>query len=92
MLAIISSFGFALITLTYLASFVFKNATYAFNKIGMWYMIVGLALPLVMTLLLALITSASGSGSGSWIYTWMYVILVDPFWPLAHSLIYIIQY
>jgi hypothetical protein len=89
-LAIISSFGFALITLTYLASFVFKNATYAFNKIGMWYMIVGLALPLVMTLLLALIMIFSRSGN--WIYTWMYVLLVDPFWPLAHSLIYCIQY
>jgi len=89
-LAIISSFGFALITLTYLASFVFKNATYAFNKIGMWYMIFGLALPLVMTFILALILIISRSDN--WIYTWMYVLLVDPFWPFAHSLIYCIQY
>jgi len=86
--AIMSSFGFALITLTYLASFVFKNATYAFNKIGMWYMIVGLALPVVLTILLALIMLFNRSGD--WIFTWMYVLLIDPFWPFAHSLLYII--
>ncbi len=87
-LGIIASFGFALINLTYLASFVFKSATYAFNKIGMWYMIFGLALPLVMTLLLALVMLFSRSID--WIFTWMYILLVDPFWPLAQSLNYII--
>ena len=51
-LAVMSSFGFALITLTYLASFIFKDAIYAFNKIGIWYMIVGLTIPLVFTILL----------------------------------------
>jgi ABC-2 family transporter protein len=79
---IISSFGFALICLTYLASFVFKNPTYAFNKIGMWYLIFGLVLPAVMTLILALV-SLGISRDGNWIFTWMYVLLIDPFWPLA---------
>jgi hypothetical protein len=87
-LAIMSSFGFALITLTYLASFVFKQAVYAFDKIGMWYMIIGLALPMVLTLVLAL--ALAFSRSGDWIFTWMYVLLIDPFWPLAQGLIYVI--
>jgi hypothetical protein len=56
----------------------------------MWYMIVGLALPLVMTLLLALIFFFAYSIE--WFNVWMYILLIDPFWPLAQSLVYIINY
>ena len=90
-LGIISSFGFALICLTYLASFVFSNPIYAFNKIGMWYLIIGLVLPLVLTLIIALI-GLGFSDPVAWIYGWMYFLLIDPFWPLAQSLTYVIQY
>lgn len=50
-LAVMASFGFSIITLTYLVSFNFKQSVYAFNKIGMWYMIFGLVLPMVLTVL-----------------------------------------
>jgi hypothetical protein len=90
-LGIISSFGFALICLTYLASFVFSNPIYAFNKIGMWYLIIGLVLPMVLTLILALILIGL-TRSGDWIFVWMYILMIDPFWPLAQSLTYVIQY
>jgi hypothetical protein len=83
-LAVMSSFGFALITLTYLASFIFKDAIYAFNKIGVWYMIVGLILPLVLTILLVLGLMLSWNpNTFSWLKGWTYVLLIDPFWPFA---------
>ena len=87
-LAIMSTFGFALITLTYLASFIFKNAIYAFNKIGIWYMIVGLALPLVLTIILGM--ASVMSLNISWMRTWTYILLIDPFWPFGQGLLYII--
>lgn len=85
-LMILACFGFALITLTYLASFVFKQSIYAFNKIGMWYMIIGLALPMVLTIIVAIAFIRSEQG----INTWMYILLVDPFWPLADGLLYVV--
>lgn len=90
-MGIISCFGFSLICLTYLASFVFKNPTYAFNKIGMWYLIIGLVAPLVLTIIMALI-SLGVSKDGSFFIGWLYVMMIDPFWPLAQGLVYVIEY
>jgi len=75
---LLSSFGVQLIGTTYLASFLFKDSNYAFNKIGMWYMILGLALPLYFALAL-LIGMLSKNSSNK---TWIYVFLLDPFWGL----------
>ncbi len=53
-LGIMASFGVSIITLTYLVSFIFKKSVYAFNKIGIWYVIFGLVLPMVLTIIVAL--------------------------------------
>ncbi len=83
-LGVMASFGFAIITLTYLVSFVFKKSVYAFNKIGMWYMIFGLILPMVLTLLVALAFIRDTAG----FLGWQYFLLIDPFWGLASGLTY----
>lgn len=83
-----AAFGISIITLTYLVSNIFKSSTYAFNKIGMWYMILGLILPLVLTIIVALAFIRNESG----LYTWQYILLVDPFFGLASGLQYVLQY
>lgn len=83
-LFIFSSFGFALITLTYLASFPFKDANSAFITIGILNFIVGIVL-----LLLYYIFKVPAD----YYYTSIiYVLLVYPFWPFAHSMLYCIEY
>lgn len=66
-LGVMATFGLEIITLTYLVSFIFKNSVYAFNKIGMWYVIFGLILPMVLTLLVALALAFASIES---FYTW----------------------
>lgn len=66
-LGVMATFGLEIITLTYLVSFIFKNSVYAFNKIGMWYVIFGLILPMVLTLLVALALLFASIES---FYTW----------------------
>ena len=53
-LGVLTCHGFASITLSYLISFSFKTSVFAFNKIGYWYVIFGLILPLVISVILAL--------------------------------------
>ena len=81
-LGIITSFGFALINLTYLVSFIFKDATYAFNKIGTWFLVIGLFLPIVMFILFGIINSLAIASMDNYII-WMHILLIDPFWSLA---------
>ena len=88
-LGIMACFGIEVITLTYLVSFVFKNSVYAFNKIGMWYVIFGLILPMVLTILVALamaFTSIEG------LYFWEGLLCMDPFVGLALGLSYEVIY
>jgi MFS family permease len=87
-LGIMACFGLSIITLTYLVSNIFKKSTYAFNKIGMWYMIIGLLLPMVLTLIVALAFIRSEYG----LQNWQYILLVDPFFGLAAGLQYVLQY
>jgi hypothetical protein len=75
------SFGFSIISLTYLVSFILKNAVYAFNKIGIWYVIFGLVLPMVLTLLIA-----ASSKNDIYLISWQYVACLDPFVGLAGGL------
>ena len=89
LLGIMLSFGFSLITLTYLASFFFKTSNYAFNKIGIWYMILGIALPAVITLLISLALIASRHPE-DYLIVWMYILLIDPFLPLSIGIIQIV--
>jgi len=63
-LGIMACFGIEIITLTYLVSFIFKKSVYAFNKIGMWYVIFGLVLPMVLTLLVGLALAFSSGLQG----------------------------
>ena len=79
------TFGLEIITLTYLVSFVFKNSVYAFNKIGMWYVIFGLILPMVLTILVALALAFASIES---FYTWQGILCLDPFVGLALGLFY----
>jgi hypothetical protein len=53
-LSVLTCHGYASITLTYLVSLNFKTSVFAFNKIGYWYVIFGLLLPLVVSVILAL--------------------------------------
>ena len=78
-----ASFGFSIITLTYLVSFIFKNAVYAFNKIGVWYVIFGLVLPMVITIILAVSLFSNGT---KFLMAWQYVLSADPFVGLAGGL------
>lgn len=84
-LGIMACFGLEIITLTYLVSFIFKNAVYAFNKIGMWYVIFGLILPMVLTILVGLAFLFRSVDS---LYTWQVILCLDPFVGLALGLLY----
>jgi hypothetical protein len=84
-LGIMACFGLEIITLTYLVSFIFKNAVYAFNKIGMWYVIFGLILPMVLTILAGLAFLFRSVDS---LYTWQAILCLDPFVGLALGLFY----
>jgi hypothetical protein len=84
-LGIMVTFGLEIITLTYLVSFIFKNSVYAFNKIGMWYVIFGLILPMVLSIIVAL---ALGSASTKSFETWQGILCLDPFVGLALGLFY----
>jgi hypothetical protein len=83
-MGVMASFGFSIITLTYLVSFIFKNSVYAFNKIGVWYVIFGLVLPMVLTMVIA--ASMSNRESESFLMAWQYVVCADPFVGLAGGL------
>jgi hypothetical protein len=89
-LGIMACFGLEIITLTYLVSFIFKNSVYAFNKIGMWYIIFGLVLPMVLTIIAALAIVASNSIAG--FYIWQGLLCIDPFVGLALGLFYQVIY
>ncbi len=89
-LGIMACFGIEIITLTYLVSFIFKNSVYAFNKIGMWYVIFGLVLPMVLTLLVGLALAASRTIEG--FYVWEGLLCMDPFVGLALGLFYEVIY
>ena len=83
-LAIFASFGFALITLTYLASFLFDDAECALYTMASCYVIVGIVL-----LGLYWYFSVIADEYYTW---WIYGLLIDPFWALAHSLMYCYLY
>ncbi len=87
-MGIMMSFGFQIICLTYLVSFCFKSSVYAFNKIGMWYVIFGLILPMVLTVVVGLTLALSGAGSVSFLYGWAGLLCTDPFVGLAMGLFY----
>jgi hypothetical protein len=74
--------------LTYLVSFCFKSSVYAFNKIGMWYVIFGLILPMVLTVVVGLTLALSGAGSIDFLYGWAGLLCTDPFVGLALGLFY----
>ena len=78
------SFGFSIITLTYLVSFIFKNAVYAFKKIGIWYVIFGLVFPMVLTLIIS--ASLKSRQTEQFLITWQYFVCLDPFVGLAGGL------
>lgn len=84
-----ASFGFSIISLTYLVSFIFKNSVYAFNKIGMWYVIFGLVLPMVLTIILAVSIMTDGT---NFLMGWQYFLSADPFVGLAAGLQYVATY
>ncbi len=84
-LGIMASFGVSIITLTYLVSFIFKKSVYAFNKIGIWYVIFGLVLPMVLTIIVALPIMFATHSS---IDGWQALVCMDPFVGLALGLLY----
>ncbi len=88
-LGIMACFGIEIITLTYLVSFIFKKSVYAFNKIGMWYVIFGLVLPMVLTLLVVLALAFSRGLEGG-VKVWQGILFMDPFVGLALGLIYVV--
>jgi hypothetical protein len=74
-LATMLSFGIAMITLTYLFSFMFSSANVAFKNIGIVYLIGGTVLPsIVGSLFGALFQSIDA------IKVFRYIFLIDPFW------------
>ncbi len=90
-LGIMACFGIQIITLTYLVSFIFKKSVYAFNKIGMWYVIFGLVLPMVLTLLVVLALAFAGGIEGG-VKVWEGILCMDPFVGLALGLNYVVIY
>lgn len=82
-LLIMSSFGLALIALTYLISFAFTSSNRAFRTIGALYIVIGFVLPLAITGILA----AVSSGTITTIVTAIFYI--NPFYPFYLSLMYV---
>ena len=66
-------------------SFIFKDSNYAFNKIGMWYMILGLSLSLVFSIYL-LVATFDPSPDNPY-RKLVYIMLIDPFWGLFQGLL-----
>ena len=83
--ALIASFGVQLVGCTYFVSFIFKDSNYAFNKIGMWYMILGLSLPMLFSIYLLVGTFHPDSDNPY--RKWVYIMLIDPFWGLFQGLL-----
>ena len=84
MLAVLTCHGYASITLTYLISLNFKTAVFAFNKIGYWYVIFGLLLPLVVSTILGL--SIAFQHTSAFFQKFQYVLALDPFYGLVSGL------
>lgn len=83
LLAIMVTFGLALINLTYLFSFLFTSANSAFKNIGLIYLLGGSMLPSFVGGILAGIT-----GSIETYKIFRYIFLIDPFWNFADSMNY----
>lgn len=83
-LAIMSSFGLALIALTYFVGFVFSKSDNAFRQIGVVYIVIGYFVPNTIGSVLTILTGEQGSR------VIRYILFIDPFFPFYESLIYVV--
>lgn len=80
LLAVMLSFGFALVNLTYLFSFVFKSHNNAFKQIGVIYLIAGSILPGFIG---GIFMGAAGVDTYR---VYRYAFLIDPFWNFSDAM------
>lgn len=81
LLAVMVSFGFALINLTYLLSFLFKSHNNAFKQIGLIYLIGGTILPSFVGGIL------TGAGGLDTFHFYRKIFFFDPFWNFSDAMI-----
>ena len=86
-LAIMTSFGVALINLTYLMGFLFSKAETAFRQIGIFYIIVGFFLPSVFVFILLAVMGGDPTTDNKWI---RYLMWINPFYPFFESLLFVV--
>jgi hypothetical protein len=77
------TFGFSLISLTYLISFMFKNTTNAFRQVGVFYLLIGFLAPNIILGITASITS------GTFLSIIKTILLLNPFFCFYSALIYV---
>lgn len=83
LLAVMVTFGFSLINVTYLFSFMFKSANQAFKQIGLIYLFGGSIIPSFVGGLLAGLTQSTETYK-----VFRYIFLFDPFWNFADGMNY----
>ena len=81
LIALMTSFGMCLITMTYLISFMFQNTDRAFRSIGIIYLLGGTFIP---NFLGTLVVGISQSITVYKIFR--YIMLANPFWNLNQSM------
>jgi hypothetical protein len=79
------SFGFSLISLTYMMSHAFNKVTTAIKTLGLSYLLIGYISPLLLVLGASSLSDSSNAFMGA-----RYFLLLDPFIPFLETLIYIV--
>jgi hypothetical protein len=83
LLAVMTTFGLSMISLTYLLSFMFVNANNAFKYSGIIFLLIGLFLPSIVGGILGAVTQY-----GTAFKIFRYVMTLDPFWNFSDSMNY----
>lgn len=83
LLAVMTTFGLSMISLTYLLSFMFVNANNAFKYSGIIFLLIGLFLPGIVGGILGAVTQY-----GTAFKIFRYVMTLDPFWNFSDSMNY----
>lgn len=83
LLAVMTTFGLSMISLTYLLSFMFVNANNAFKYSGVIFLLIGLFLPGIVGGILGAVTQY-----GTAFKIFRYVMTLDPFWNFSDSMNY----
>ena len=83
LLAVMTTFGLSMISLTYLLSFMFVNANNAFKYSGIIFLLIGLFLPGIVGGVLGAFTQY-----GTAFKIFRYVMTLDPFWNFSDSMNY----